>query len=615
MLRLITVVLVLLGVYSRFKGLGLSALAADEYYLANSINRIVQFGVPVRDCGGYYVRGILQQYLSAPFLLYGSNDEYYLRLIPVVFSIGAIYAAFLIGRLVVDETTGCVIAILLALSLWQIEFARFARMYAPFSALFLWTIYFCILDLRQKGKGNAKWWAILVAFITVFVYEGAIFAILLLFLVAIIQPSAMSIGRWCVIILLGLFAVAYQLFDFRKWGAQVSSSPEDQPVLRGLPIELPNLLFPGLLDSSVGLAGILCLGLPAVILTIVWLRIGFQPNRTINERWLVAGFIGALVLSLLNLFGLLAAFAMALALLIRAHSTHIDLRANRLLMIVTGMFIAFSLAFWIFVLPDINESMLLSGKTTNGPFTLGVKWQLFGYPDVQKKILWVWQNVMPVQVAVLAALMVWLVWRLFRPKSTPDLATIFLLIIVIVSALLMAVLKQPEMSTRYTFFLHAVLIILAGISLHHIACILPAKLNLLRLILPLALFVFISEDYNWSRLISIDSDKNLYRIGLSRPEQSHFYSRYDYRGIAQFVNEKAAAGDIVISALQPTDYYLKHLDYFYHERSHPGYSIIAACGGTRHFWSGVPLLSSVSELKQVSEATKKTIWFLAYWSY
>src|ERR687895_2306537 len=90
------------GIYFRLKGLGKSPLAIDEYYIASSVRNIFEHGLPQFDCGGYYTRGLLLQYLVAPLFKYGSNDELYFRLIIVISNILTIPAIYLLAKRISD---------------------------------------------------------------------------------------------------------------------------------------------------------------------------------------------------------------------------------------------------------------------------------------------------------------------------------------------------------------------------------------------------------------------------------------------------------------------------------------------------------------------------------
>ena len=64
------------GIYIRFKGLGTWPLALDEYYLVKSSENILKYGLPQFANGGYYVRGILLQYLIALLMYIGVTAEF-----------------------------------------------------------------------------------------------------------------------------------------------------------------------------------------------------------------------------------------------------------------------------------------------------------------------------------------------------------------------------------------------------------------------------------------------------------------------------------------------------------------------------------------------------------
>ena len=139
----ITCAALLFGVYARFKGLGTWPLTADEYYVARSVQNILRTGIPVYECGGYYPRGLLMQYLTAGLQLGGLSPELAPRLIAALSSLAALPAVYILGKRVHGSRIGLLAVIILALSVWEVEIARFGRMYAPFQALFAWyLVYF-----------------------------------------------------------------------------------------------------------------------------------------------------------------------------------------------------------------------------------------------------------------------------------------------------------------------------------------------------------------------------------------------------------------------------------------------------------------------------------------
>ena len=78
---------VAVGLYARFKNLHAAPLAVDEFFIVRSVENVLQHGVPRFDCGGYYTRGLLLQYLAALLQLLGISGEIAPRLISAVSSV------------------------------------------------------------------------------------------------------------------------------------------------------------------------------------------------------------------------------------------------------------------------------------------------------------------------------------------------------------------------------------------------------------------------------------------------------------------------------------------------------------------------------------------------
>lgn len=55
--------LFILGFVVRINGISNTPLSVDEYYLVTSVQNILKYGLPHFDTGGYYVRGLLYQYI------------------------------------------------------------------------------------------------------------------------------------------------------------------------------------------------------------------------------------------------------------------------------------------------------------------------------------------------------------------------------------------------------------------------------------------------------------------------------------------------------------------------------------------------------------------------
>lgn len=169
-------VAVAFGAYARLYGLGIWPWAENEYYIAQSVSNIIKHGVPAFDCGGYYMRGLPLQYLIAPLFALGVSPEFAARLVNAAFSFAALTGVYFLGKRLSGVTVACVSVALLSLSLWEIEFARFVRMYTPFQAIFLFyllALHRVVVD-RQSTAYVGLWLLSLVGAVT---WEGGAFSL------------------------------------------------------------------------------------------------------------------------------------------------------------------------------------------------------------------------------------------------------------------------------------------------------------------------------------------------------------------------------------------------------------------------------------------------------
>src|SRR3984893_14768775 len=98
MLLFLVPIAVLAGIYGRFKGLGTWPLGVDEFYITRSIDNILRTGLPEFSCGGYYLRGLVYQYLVALVRLAGLTPEFAGRFVAAMCSVATLPAAYLLGK-------------------------------------------------------------------------------------------------------------------------------------------------------------------------------------------------------------------------------------------------------------------------------------------------------------------------------------------------------------------------------------------------------------------------------------------------------------------------------------------------------------------------------------
>lgn len=135
-LLIVLVVSILAGLIIRLKGLGKWSLALDEFYTVKSAENILKYGVPMWDSGGFYMRGILIKYITAFVLLIGFEPEFGARFITVIANMLAIPPLYILAKKISGKIFAAVLVVVFCFSVWEVEFARFARMYAPFQTIF-----------------------------------------------------------------------------------------------------------------------------------------------------------------------------------------------------------------------------------------------------------------------------------------------------------------------------------------------------------------------------------------------------------------------------------------------------------------------------------------------
>lgn len=132
--------LVAIGALLRLVDLGALGFRWDEDLSSLAAKAIAERGVPELPSGMIYLRsGAFLYLLAASGELFGFT-EWALRLPAALFGIATIPLAFLFGKRLFGTGVGLILAALVTFSAWDIEFSRYARMYAPFEFFYLLTL-------------------------------------------------------------------------------------------------------------------------------------------------------------------------------------------------------------------------------------------------------------------------------------------------------------------------------------------------------------------------------------------------------------------------------------------------------------------------------------------
>lgn len=592
-----------LGVYARFSGLGTWPLAVDEYYTAKSVANILRSGVPEFECGGYYVRGLLYHYVVAPFYLLGIAPEYAVRLVAVIFSLIAIPAVYLLGRRLAGIPVAAVAVILFSLSIWEIEFARFGRMYAPFQALFLWYLLF-LNRVVIDGDARSQWGMYGLSVLGVLTWEGGIFLVALNFAPVVFGLKRPPYVHLAISASLFALAYAYYSIDFRHLGAE-AYWPADVLHSHGERggVVLPLILWQTLaFDSDWQWAAalpVLWSGLSAYVL----LR---RQDLPLSSR---LGWVLAVALTLLNLFGL--ALASLVLLLLAGHLYIGDWRKRIVLAPMAAM--AANLMFWV-----IYAGATDTWHTWFPPFDPQDEIKktavvLFKYPNVFDPIAFQWLEAVPILTAVMAGLVLIAGLIALSTRNDQAIVSLRLLLFVILSvALLVAVIPTAYVATRYTFFLLPVIYLVALTGLYWLAtCLLRhrgARESAYGLAAILSLWP--TEDFGLMHLLHVDRMATNYRLNFDEDLAEHYYSRGDPRTPAELINVQSGPGDLIVSTTLPIEFYLDRLDYVYRHHQHGEFAAISCKAGQRERWTNARLLYRQKVLFDLIRAADEDVWLV-----
>lgn len=599
-----------IGVFVRFDGLGSWPLSVDEYYLTKSILSILDDGLPGFACGGYYIRGLLQQYVTSLLVSAVSPIELAVRLYPVFFNLATIGLAYLLARRIGGVVVASLTVVILSLSVWEIEMARFARMYAPFQALFVAQILFWHRTVTEGRPGNVDGgvgsnvhsnadrdfkWMLLIAVAGVLTYKGAAFLAVPPLIALLRRPALVSVSNVSLLLAVLLLTYLEVAVNLRVYGVTPPEyPPEIAEFLAGLPSgsilslpdtrylrELATTPFPLLVSVSLVAAGV-----------IVFVRRFRNRDWRLGAAWLAA------VAALGTGFPLLAAAVFVPALLLLTDDEH-RLRLFRdpvpLLYWLAG-FALWSLVGW-FSFAEPREF-----------FTD----YLLAFPDSARAVALPWLKAIPVTTLGMGAVIALGALAFGRSAEREARGFYMLIGLIVAFAAGVGLVATPVVSTRYSFFLYPLVVIAFCLAAVRLAGRLPLRSGYsaaAAAAFALALFAA-GEDFDLRHLARIDSAEINYRIGFGRHLHEHYKRRSDYRGPAEYVNRRRRPDEPVVIGESAPDLYLDRVDYRYKRMTENAFENHISCGLDRDVWADVPVLYKEEQLAALRERSAERIWIV-----
>src|SRR5690606_33541832 len=149
--RVVLFVIVGVGAWVRFWGLGNVGLHGDEETMAMAVMSIVREGAPILPSGMFYPRGMTQLYLMAGSVQLFGESEWAFRVPSALCGVLVIYLAWLAGRRFLRPYWNLAFAAAVALLPSMIVYSQTARMYIFLMAAVA-ACMVCIFAWERSGR-------------------------------------------------------------------------------------------------------------------------------------------------------------------------------------------------------------------------------------------------------------------------------------------------------------------------------------------------------------------------------------------------------------------------------------------------------------------------------
>ena len=522
------------GTFARLSGLGGRPLAVDEYYFTRSVGFVLETGLPEFPSGGYYTRGLLPQYLSALSILIFRETGLAYRLPTTLFGFLGVALGYAYCRRHLDRRLALAVACALLVSSWQVEFARFARMYAIFQCFTL-VMLIAFDEAYFRGRRHFRY-APHAAGIALALSHSLSILLVPLLLIPLIDPRMRSrfasLAERVRFALAGLTLLALSVFlataDLRNSGV-MDRLPLDYVAGPGMPpIVVPAFPFWQIGGSATAtlLAVVALLGGMAA-LALLWARRRARASdgRTIG--------LGAMVLAAV-LHQFVVAGVLVWALVCRHDLWRIARQpvSVYLAVLAAGALVAGWLGY-AFSRHDWTADV-------DGP-QMGLVWSLrrtfFGWPDFYSLGLIPWAANLPWMGLLILASLAYMSFRTLKEPNGTLLRRPWVVLAYVMVCF--GVLRSEYSELRYWFFIYPVILCVIATAFQDVASRLGRGAGVAA-IAYLATFG-LSGDFQPRHLADIASHQAAYRIGPYQGRDGIWYGRQDFASPARYVG--ARAGD------------------------------------------------------------------------
>ncbi len=576
---LICALLILVGGLIRYFSIFDWSVANNEYYSTASALKIWLAGSTAYECGiGTYSRAPFYHYVASLFV--GAFPDWRsveaVRLFSALANTFTIPAVFLIGWRVRSVGTGLLAAVLFMLSMWEIEFSRFARMYAVFACFSTWSIYFF---LRYVSDQSIRHLIFVLGFAIcgALSWAGGMFLLCLPVLAWWLTTTFPSFKEIVLVAAAGLIILIAK---------ELTASPAVGPTGEGASIILDPFQY---LNRSYHLAVALGLFLTGLATLAMFRRRLFAYSL----HWYA--WLGIAVVFVAGCLGFVLPAALAAAALLLSESLANDTRKRMRFALLLGCFLA-AVSF-VHVVATVIEGHAFH-KAVIG---------LIRFPEVWHRLVIPWSEPMPIWTAVLViASLALSTYCLVRPAH---LVLRSFLVCLLLFVALTTTVNTDYNATRYSFWIYPLFFVsvaaCAGLLIERFASTFKW---LLYPTFGIALFA-VSDDHSINDLTQLYGYEQAYRVGMQEQRAKHYYMRDDYQSAADFLENNASDVDYIVLTHQAQSMEVGNFDAVY--RKNPVENRRNSCAGNIDRWTGKVLHTSVDDILALAKARSVgAVWIL-----
>ena len=165
---------------------------------------------------------------------------------------------------------------------------------------------------------------------------------------------------------------------------------------------------------------------------------------------------------------------------------------------------------------------------------------LFKYPDIFTKFIYPWIHAIPFLSFCLLLSCLYVIFILIFQRKKGNHALQIITIVSIVCLSLLGVINTKYTSTRYSFFLYPVFVILFLYAIKYLVSLFGRVKCQSLLFFFSVLFLFVnSDDFSLNHLLNISTPEINFRKNYDKYKEGHFYRRYDFKSPSEYVNNNA----------------------------------------------------------------------------